>query len=83
MNASRASSSSARRATRGRLLIFGGGSPYADPAATRSDLREATTTLEDLERTTRRVLGGAHPLVRAIERNLQEARDALYARGLP
>ena len=51
--------------------------------STPDDLREATTTLEDLERTTRRVLGGAHPLVRAIERNLQEARDALYARGLP
>jgi len=56
---------------------------YEDPAATRGDLREATTTLEDLERTTRRVLGGAHPLVLAIERNLDESRDALYARGLP
>ena len=53
---------------------------YDDPAATRGDLREATTTLEDIERTTRRVLGGAHPLARTIERNLQEARGALYAR---
>ena len=56
---------------------------YEDPAATRGDLREATTTLEDLERTTRRVLGGAHPLVLAIERNLDESRETFYARGLP
>ena len=56
---------------------------YKDPAATRGDLREATTTLEDLERTTRRVLGGAHPLVLAIERNLDESRETFYARGLP
>ena len=53
---------------------------YRNDSATLDDLREATTTLEDLERTTRRVLGGAHPLVRTIERNLQEARGALYAR---
>ena len=56
---------------------------YEDPAATRGELREATTTLEDLERTTRRVLGGAHPLVLAIERNLDESRETFYARGLP
>ena len=56
---------------------------YEDPAATRSDLREATTTLEEIERTARRVLGGAHPTTAAIERNLRASRDALYARGLP
>ena len=56
---------------------------YEDPAATRGELREATTTLEDLERTTRRVLGGAHPLVLAIERNLDESREMFYARGQP
>jgi len=50
---------------------------------TRGDLREATTTLEDSERTARRVLGGAHPLVLAIEQNLRDAQEALYARGLP
>ena len=55
---------------------------YEDPAAMRGDLREATTTLEDLERTTRRVLGGAHPLTTEIEKSLGESRDALYARGL-
>ena len=56
---------------------------YKDPAATHDDLREATTTLEDLAPTTRRVLGGAHPLVLLIELNLRASQDALYARGLP
>ena len=56
---------------------------YEDPAATRSDLREATTTLEEIERTARRMLGGAHPTTAAIEGNLRASRDALYARGLP
>ena len=51
-----------------------------DANATLDDLREAVTTLEDLERTARRVLGGAHPLVRVIERNQRESRDALRER---
>ena len=53
---------------------------YMDANATLDDLREAVTTLEDLERTARRVLGGAHPLVRVIERNQRESRDALRER---
>ena len=36
---------------------------YKDTGATLDDLREAVTTLEKTERTARRVLGGAHPLV--------------------
>ena len=32
---------------------------YMDPSATLDDLREAVTTLEEMERTARRVLGGA------------------------
>ena len=48
---------------------------YEDPAATRSDLREATTTLEEIERTARRVLGGAHPLTKGIEFDLRGARE--------
>ena len=56
---------------------------YEPPDATRGDLLEAVAELEDLEPTARRMLGGAHPLVVAIERNLDESRDALYARGLP
>ena len=40
-------------------------------------------TLEETTRTARRVLGGAHPLTMEIEDDLQDARAALYARGLP
>ena len=53
---------------------------YRDPAAPLDDFREAVTTLEDLERTARRVFGGAHPLVAGIERNLRKAQAALRAR---
>ena len=50
-----------------------------DPDATLDDLREAVTTLEDAERTARRVFGGAHPLTKDTEANLQHARAALHA----
>ena len=50
---------------------------YNDPGATLDDLREAATTLEDIERTARRVLGGAHPTTTGIEKDLQIARAAL------
>ena len=53
---------------------------YKDPAATLDDLREAVSTLEDLERTARRVLGGAHPLTVEIERELQHSRKVLRTR---
>jgi len=53
---------------------------YEDPSATLDDLREAVTTLEDTERTARRVLGGAHPITKAIERGLRAARAKLAAR---
>ena len=56
---------------------------YQDSAATLDDLREAVTTLEELERTTRRVIGSSHPTTGAIEFNLQEARAALRARETP
>ena len=46
------------------------------------ELREAVTTLEDAERIARRVLGGAHPVVWEIERNLRESRAALRAREM-
>ena len=48
--------------------------------ATLDDLREAVTTLEDTERTARRVLGGAHPTATGIEDHLRKARAALRAR---
>ena len=50
---------------------------YMAPAATPDDLREAVTTLEETARTARRVLGGTHPLMSAIEGGLLESRAAL------
>ena len=49
---------------------------YRDPSATLGDLREAVTTLEDTERTARRVLGGAHPVTVDVECELRKARAA-------
>ena len=51
--------------------------------ATLSDVREAVTTLEDAERISRRVLGSAHPLTTAIERDLRNVRAMLRARKTP
>ena len=56
---------------------------YKDEGATLADLCEAVTTLEDVERTTRRVLGGAHPLMYTIELCLRNAQAALRARETP
>ena len=53
---------------------------YFDTGATLDDLREAVTTLEETERTARRVLGGTHPLTEGIEVDLQNARAKLRAR---
>ena len=53
---------------------------YHDAAATLDDLREAVTTLEETERTARRVLGGAHPLTTLTEGHLGLAREALRTR---
>ena len=56
---------------------------YRDPSATLDDLREAVTTLEDTERTARRVLGGAHPTTKGIEAEIRLSRAALCAREAP
>ena len=56
---------------------------YEDTGATLDDLREAVTTLEDVERVARRVLGGTHPLAMNIEASLRAARAALRARETP
>ena len=53
---------------------------YKADGATLKELREAVTTIEELERTARRVLGGAHPLTKDMERHLQYARAVLRAR---
>ena len=48
--------------------------------ATLDVIRDSVTRLEEIERTARRVLGGAHPTTDAIEDALQDARAALRAR---
>ena len=53
---------------------------YSAEGATLDDLRESVTMLEDLERTTRRVLGSAHPVAEKMEGSLRDARAALAAR---
>jgi hypothetical protein len=45
-----------------------------DTAATLDDLREAVSTLEEIEPIARRVLGAAHPTAVGIEKSLQNAR---------
>ena len=51
-----------------------------DDGATLAELREAVNTLEEVERTARRVLGGSHPLTRTFEDHLRDTRVALAAR---
>ena len=52
---------------------------YKADSATLDDRRAALTTLEDTERTARRVLGGAHPTTMDIGGCLQESRAVLHA----
>ena len=56
---------------------------YRDDGLTLADLREVVATLEDTERTARRVLGGAHPTTAGIEGDLQIARATLAAHETP
>ena len=56
---------------------------FRSDAATLDDLHEAVETLEELERTARRLLGGAHPTTTGIENALRHARAALHARETP
>ena len=53
---------------------------YKDAGATLDDVREAVTTLEEMERIGRRVFGGSHPHTAEIEKELRYARAALRAR---
>ena len=53
---------------------------YEDPGATLNDLREAVTALEEIERTMRRVFGGAHPVATAIGVHLGKSRATLRER---
>ena len=52
---------------------------YEDPSATLDNLREAVTTLEEIERIARRVFGGAHPLTADIEEDLRKLREIMLA----
>ena len=56
---------------------------YEDTGATLDNLRQAVTTLEEIGRIARRVLGGAHPTTKNIEGALRVARAALRARETP
>ena len=56
---------------------------YRDDGATLDDVREAVTTLEEIERIARRVLGGTNPTVGSIVRALQAAREMLSERESP
>ena len=60
--------------------IFACSAKHQDDDASPDDLPEAVKTLEEVERTARRVLGGAHPRVVEIEETLRDARAALRAR---
>jgi hypothetical protein len=53
---------------------------YMDPATGLDGLHEALTTLEDLIRIARRVLGGEHPFTVEIEDSLRQVRAVLSAR---
>ena len=52
---------------------------YKVEGTTLDNLRKAVTTLDDTERTARRIFGGAHPLTEGIEAALRNARAALRA----
>ena len=56
---------------------------YADPSATLDDLRKAVMTLEDADRTARRVFGGSNPVTTSVEHALRNARATLRARETP
>ena len=51
-----------------------------DDGATLDDIREAVTTLEETERTARRVFGAKHPLTTGMEHSLKASRAILRAR---
>ena len=56
---------------------------YKDDGTTLDDLRKAVTTLEETERTSRRVLGGAHPQTVGIGKALRAVRATLCRRETP
>ena len=72
-------------AARGHVKLLKMRKSYAEAlikhdGATLDDIREGVTTLEEAKRTARRVLGGAHPVTGAIEKDLRGARAVLSTR---
>ena len=55
---------------------------HDDPSATLDDFSEAVTTLEDVTRIARRLLGPSHPIVGLNELRLRNARATARARAL-
>ena len=53
---------------------------YQRDGATLDDLRDAVNTIQEIEPTARRVLGGTHQTAAGLARSLQESRAALVAR---
>ena len=62
------------------MKVFYAMALYQDAAATLDDLREAVAIYEELEPIARRVFGGQHAFLSAIEQELPLARAALHAR---
>ena len=54
-----------------------------DDGATLDEVREAVSTLEEIQRIARRVLGGSHPLALRTEIYLRNSLAALRARETP
>ena len=53
---------------------------YMDADSTLDDFREAASTLEEVDRTCRRVLGNSHPYIAGIGISLQKSRSLLAVR---
>ena len=72
-----------RKETKIRMRMSYARALYENTRATLDDLREAVTTLEEIEPTARRVLGGTHLFTTSIEAGLQNVRAALAAGETP
>ena len=66
-----------------RMRFNYGKALYRADGATLEDLRKAVTTLEDTERTARRVLGGARPLTKSLGNALHQSRAILADHETP
>ena len=60
------------------LKCFYAQSIYRDNRATLDDLREAVTTLEEIDGTARRGLDGSHPIAVRIDECLRQSRATLH-----